>query len=174
MNMAGENMEVNAVVHVTPKDNPELKWDHSPARFAMVHELLKSDAYRSLTKLQSDLWLFALTERRFPGKKGKKKREIDYWHPDNHRKFILTHKSIQKYFSKTRIKPPSQPTVTHAITAFMRVGFLSIVKMGGNGLGDISIYRLEHNWRNWRLGDPPCFVRAGKSNSGFCSPKKIR
>lgn len=156
--------------HITPKSAPELKWDKSPQRFAVAHELLRSPAYRSLSKLQSDIWLFALTERRYPGKKGKQRRKIDYWHPLNNREFILSHKSIVKFFKHAGGKPPSTPTITTAITKFMAVGFLSIVHLGGNGPGDNSIYRLEHNWRKWKPGDPPCFVRAGLSNRGFCNP----
>ncbi len=154
--------------HVTPKNNPELKWDKSPPRFAVTPELLRSPAYRALTKLQSDIWLFALTERRFPGRKGKNRRQIDYWHPINNREFILSYKSIKKFFNHSGLKPPSEPTITSAINKFLEVGFLSIVHMGGNGLGDCSIYRLEHNWRKWKQGGPPCFVKSGLARRGFC------
>lgn len=157
--------------HITPKSAPNLKWDKSPQRFAVTHELLRSSAYRSLSKLQSDIWLFALTERRYPGRKGKKRREIDYWHPLNNREFKLSHKSIQRFFSNSGIKPPSQQTITAAITKFMEVGLLSIVKMGGRGPGIMTVYRLEHNWRTWKQGDPPCFVKGGLSSNGFCNPK---
>lgn len=159
------------IEHVTPEKNPELKWDKSPPRFAITHELLRSEAFRSLTKAQTDIWMFALTERRFPGKKGKKRRDIDYWHPLNNREFMLSHKSIKKFFSNSGGKLPSQPTITAAITRFMEVGLLSIVKMGGNGPGDMTVYRLEHNWRKWKVGDPPCFVKSGLSSNGFCNPK---
>jgi len=156
--------------HVTPKSVPELKWDKSPQRFAVTHELLRSPAYRSLSKLQSDIWLFALTERRYPGRNGKKRRNIDYWHPLNNRDFILSYASIKKFFKHAGGNPPSEPTITTAITKYMEVGFLSLVSRGGNGPGDCNHYRLEHNWRKWKIGDQPCFVKDGLSKAGFCSP----
>ena len=107
--------------HITPKTEAGLKWDKSPQRFAVTHELLRSPAYRSLSKLQSDIWLFALTERRYPGRNGKNRRNIDYWHPLNNREFILSHKSIQKFFNNSGMKAPSQQTVTAALSKWVEV-----------------------------------------------------
>jgi hypothetical protein len=53
----------------------------------------------------------------------------------------------------------------------MHVGFISIVELGGNGKGNMTRYRLEHNWRVWKKGDKACFKKEGLSREkGFCHP----
>jgi hypothetical protein len=158
-------------MHVTKKTHPDLGWKQ-PARFAVAEEIIYSDAYRCLSKIQADVLLYALFERQYPGKNGKTRRVFDYWSPLNGYKLALPHDSIIKFFSKRgKMKPPNKSTVGRAIKQIMHNGFLSLVKQGGHGTGDMNIYRLEHNWRTWRKGDGPCFVADGMSRGkGFCQP----
>jgi len=154
---------------VTKRSRPDLEWKQ-PRRFAISYELIQSDAFRSLTKHETDIFLYALSERQYPGRmKRKKGREIDYWNPLNGRRFLLPYNSIQKFFGKRRVKAPSENTIARAMKKLMHVGFVSLVKAGGNGKGDMNIYRLEHNWRIWKKDDPACFTSAGMAKGrGYC------
>lgn len=161
-------------MHVTPKTRPDLKWKKSPKGFYVADELIRSDAFRSLTKIETDIFLFSLTERRYPSfRKNKKSGRRDYWNPLNGREFKLSYKAIERHFSNRGFPVPSISTITRAFRKFMAVGFLSLPQSGsgGAGRGDLNIYRLEHNWRLWKKGDAACFKIDGMAiGKGFCQP----
>lgn len=157
--------------HVTERSRPDLKWERRPKGFWVVDELLRSDAFRSLTKMETDIFLFAMTERKYPSQKNKKSAKLNYWNPLNGRRFKLSYKSIQKFFSHKGYSPPSVPTIGRAFKKFMDVGLLALIEAGGNGPGRMNVYRIAHNWRTWKRGDAPCFVVDGMSRDrGFCHP----
>lgn len=142
----------------------------------MADELIQSDAYRSLSKSESDLLLFIMTRRDYPKTKykNKKSQKMNYWEPLNGYGMTIPWDAIEEFFHRpgrmTR-KAPNNSTIARAINKLMSVGFLSVVHLGGNGKGDMSVYRLEHNWRVWKEGDGQCFTKAGLShNKGFCQP----
>ncbi|MCP3889310.1 MAG: hypothetical protein GY702_10620 [Desulfobulbaceae bacterium] len=155
---------------VTPAENPDLDWGGNSPGTWLLKELLQSDAFRSLPTMQKDILLFALTRRYYP-----KKKKRNYWEPSNRDHFLCPVIAIQDFFDG-RVKgmrepPPSPETIRRAFDKFMERGFLSLKHLGGNGPGDQNIYRLENNWRLWKTGDPPCFVKKGMSKAkGFCQP----
>lgn len=160
--------------HVTKRTNPELGWNPKPRVFWIVHELINSDAYRSLSKFESDLLFFILSLRQYPREsRNFKKSRRDYWSPTNGYELKIAFKAVQDFFNRDgmRKKPPVESTIARAISKLMAVGFLSIVRLGGSGPGVFSIYRLEHNWRVWKVGDGPCFTKKGMSRvKGWCVP----
>ena len=83
----------------------------------------------------------------------------------------IPHVAIIDFFSKGKELPPVGSTITRAIEAFMALGFLEAVTIGGHGKGDMTVYRLAHDWRVWRKGDPPVYTKAGMHRAkGFCIP----
>ena len=161
--------------HVTKRTHPELDWYERPRGFYVVGELVQTDAFRSLSKFETDLLLFIMTRRVYPSNRrnSQKKGKMDYWSPLNGYEITIPLPAVNEFFSKNGMKRkrPSGSTITRALTSLMFVGFISLVKMGGSGKGDMSVYRLEHNWRVWREGDGPCFVKGGMSRAkGFCVP----
>ena len=142
----------------------------------MAVELLQSDAWRSLTKTESDLLLFIYSRRQYPSRKRKMKKsagQMDYWSPLNGHDITVPYIAIKDFFEnpeQMNMKAPTDSTVTRAIRKLMHVGFLSLEKLGGSGKGDLSQYQLTYNWRTWRTGDPPCFEKSGKARKGFCIP----
>jgi hypothetical protein len=161
--------------HVTKRTRSDLDWREKPRGFYVALELIQSDAFRSLSKLESDLLLFIYTRRKYPmGRNKKKGMSVDYWSPSNGFEMTVPYVAIMEFFHKPNRMKKSAPvdsTITRAIRKFMHVGFLSIVEIGGNGKGNVSVYRLEHNWRIWREGDSPCFDKKGMSRTkGFCAP----
>ena len=163
--------------HITPQTRPNLDWNPHPRGMYVARELIQSDAYRRLSKSESDFLLFILSRRSFPNRKKKMKKKagaMNYWHPINGQDMTIPFKAVKEFFDKPGVMKrgaPNNSTITRAINKLMQLGFLSIVHLGGNGKGDMSVYRLENNWRVWRDGDEPCFVRAGMSRGkGFCQP----
>ena len=150
--------------HVTKRTHPELDWYERPRGFYVVRELIQSDAFRALSKFETDFLLFIMTKRLYPSKKKnhKKSGKMDYWSPLNGHEMTIPLPAINDFFSKSGMgrKVPSGSTITRSFKKLMHVGFVSLIKMGGNGKGDMSTYRLEHNWRLWREGDGPCFVKS--------------
>ena len=84
----------------------------------------------------------------------------------------LPYKGLQDYYSRqqrSKRKALSSRTFYRALNKLMEVGFRSLVRLGGNGVADMSVYRYEFNWRIWREGAAPCFTKEGYSNAkGFC------
>lgn len=164
--------------YVTEQTRPDLDWKPKPRAIYLPVELIKSDAFRELTKVETDLLLFIYTRRIFPSRQGKAKKknydQIDQWNPLNGREMRVPHVAITEFFNKPGIMrrpPPTSSTITRAIGKLMHVGFISLERMGGHGKGDSSVYRITHNWRVWRAGDKACFTRAGMSREkGFCKP----
>ena len=155
---------------ITPQNSPKLTWVDRPPGTWIIAKLIHSDAFRSLTKAETDILLFLKTKRDYPNAKKR-----NYWNPRNRDNLKCPGVAIQDFFNgEVRgliSKPPSYETIRKAFQKFMRVGFISIKKYGGNGPGDQHIYQLENKWRLWKNGDPPCFTKAGLSREkGFCKP----
>ncbi len=156
---------------VTKRTRPELDWSPQPRVFWIVPELLHSDAYRDLTKIESDLLLFIYSRRSYPMAKGKKKNPRDYWSPLNGHEMTIPHIAVKEFFSRMKAPPPVPSTITRAVINLMRVSFLEPVAIGGRGKGDMSKYRLIHDWRVWRKGDVEVHTKAGMcKGKGFCLP----
>ena len=137
--------------------------------FPIAYELIRSDAFRSLSKHETDIFLFALSERQYPGRK--QRTSFNYWKPLNERHFVLPYRNMAKFYHMKKVKPPTESTFRRSINKMMTVGFISLVEMGGAGVGSMNIYRLENNWRTWKKGQKACFVKAGMSKKkGFCIP----
>lgn len=159
--------------HVTHRSHPELDWSKKPQAIYVAVEVVKSDAFRSLSKIESEILLFIYSKRRYPsfGKTKKKREEVDYWKPANEADIKIPYKAVIDFLSKGSVAPPVESTITRAIRKLMKVGFISLTYLGGNGKGDLSKYRIAHNWRLWKKGDPPCFEKAGmERGKGFCLP----
>lgn len=164
-------------LHVTKRTRPDLDWRESPKAMYLPFELLQSDAYRSLSKQETDILLFIYTRRKYPTKsyqKKKSRKRMDYWSPFNGHDMTVPMVAVREFFHKPgRMKTvcPSESTFSRAISKLMKVGFISIVELGGSGKGHMTRYRLEHNWRIWEKGEKPCFIKQGLSRSkGFCQP----
>lgn len=163
--------------HVMPTTNSELEWWRRPKGFYLIDELIQSDAFRSLSKIETDLLLFIYSRRKYPSSKrkmSKKLGKIDYWKPLNGNNMTIPYVAIRGFFDRPNgmnRKAPTDSTITRAINKLMCVGFISPVEIGGHGQGNMSVYRIAHNWRVWRDGDGPCFEKAGLSRvKGFCNP----
>ncbi|MBU0909856.1 MAG: helix-turn-helix domain-containing protein [Proteobacteria bacterium] len=161
---------------VTKRTHINLGWQPKPKVFWLVPELINSDAYRELSKFESDLLLFVMTLREYPSNKKLKKGKglsRDYWNPLNGHEITIPMVAVADFFNRKDMRrtAPNSSTITRAMNKLMQVGFLSCVHVGGSGKGDMSKYRLENNWRIWKKGDPPCFSKAGLSRvKGFCVP----
>jgi hypothetical protein len=155
---------------VTKRTRPDLDWTGREKGFWVFDELLQSDAYRTRTKTESDIILFILSRRKFPRKRAKK-TPLDFWSPLNGQDMNIPHVTITEFFSKGSEPPPLPSTISRAINSLMHCGFLEPLTIGGRGKGDMSVYRLTHDWRVWRKGDPPVYTKTGMSNvKGFCIP----
>ncbi|SHH63146.1 hypothetical protein SAMN02745124_01202 [Desulfofustis glycolicus DSM 9705] len=135
-------------------------------------ELIHSDAFRSLSSSQKDIWLFVLTRRVF-GKDAKGKR--DYTKLLNKSDLKAPAAAIQEFFDGPirNMEMPSYnaDTIRKAFKKFLEVGFLSVLHLGGNGPGDQSVYQFEDKWKHWKAGDPACFSKQGMARGkGFCQP----
>lgn len=161
--------------HVTERTHPHLDWKKRPIYVALPVELIMSDAFSELTSAEKEILCCLYSKKRYPKKNDRKrhKKEFDYWKPENG-VMSFPYAAVIDFFHKPKgmnRAAPSESTFQRALEKFQTVGFISISHMGGNGQGDASKYRLEHNWRVWRKGDPPCFHKAGLSrNKGFCMP----
>ena len=164
--------------HVTEKTRPDLGWNRTPRGIYLPFEVIRSDAFRALSKIETDLLLFIYTRRKYPSRqKGKKRRsmdKIDWWNPINGHEITVPYIAIKEFFDQPEIMKtpaPTESTITRSIRKLMHVGFISLEHLGGGGKGDCSVYRIAHNWRVWRQGDGPCFTKAGMSREkGFCMP----
>ena len=150
--------------------NQSLDWKPRPKAFFVADELIRSDAWRCLSAAQKDIWLFIMTCRRYP------RKNRDYWNPTNKDDLKAPVIAVQDFFNGEArgmaCNSPNPDTIRKAFQKFMEVGLLSLVHQGGGGKGDQNIYKLEHAWRTWRKGDPPCFSKAGMSRAkGFCVPE---
>ena len=162
-------MADNRRQRVSKRTRPDLPWTGKEKGFWVFAELIQSDAFRSLTKTQSDILLFVLSRRKFP--KSSKKNPINGWEPLNANSMTIPHAAIVDFFSKGNEPPPVGSTITRTIETLMTRGFLEPVSIGGNGKGDMTHYRLAHDWRAWRKGDGPVYNKAGMSRvKGFCVP----
>jgi hypothetical protein len=164
------------VEHVTKRTRPDLDWKETPRGMYLAREILQSDAYRALSKKETDLLFFIYSRRRYPNSYGKKKKGLimDYWSPVNGYDITIPFVAVKEFFNqpgRMKTTAPCDSTITRAINKLMHVGFISIVELGGNGKGDMTRYRLEHNWRVWKKGDSACFKKAGLERvKGFCHP----
>ena len=163
---------------VTEQTRPDLDWRPKPRAIYLPIELIQSDAFRELTKVETGVLLFIYTRRNFPSRQRKAKKKnydkIDQWNPLNGQELRVPHVAIIEFFNKPgmmRKSAPTTSTITRAISKLMHVGFISLEHMGGHGKGDSSVYRITHNWRVWRVGDEACFTKAGMTREkGFCKP----
>jgi len=163
-------MTEGGIQPVTKRTRPDLDWTGREKGFWVFDELLQSDAFRTLTKTESDILLFILSRRKYPSRRAKK-TPIDFWSPLNGHDTKIPHIAVTEFFSRMKEPPPVSSTITRAINSLMRRGFLEPVTLGGRGKGSMSVYRLTHEWRVWRKGDPPAYTKAGMSNAkGFCIP----
>ncbi len=162
--------------HVTKRTRPDLDWGKTPRGMYVARELLPSDAFRALSKQETDLLLYIYSRRKYPPKQKRKNKgvDMDYWSPLNGYDLTVPMVAIKEFFDKPgRMKgtTPSESTITRSIKKLMHVGFLSIVELGGSGKGHMTRYRLEHNCTVWKKGDPACFKKQGLSRKkGFCQP----
>lgn len=157
---------------VDHKTNQKLDWGNNPRGTWLTYEMVHSDAFRSLTKIESDIWIFIQLRKQYPSNKKKKR---NYWAPINRDKLYVPIVAISDFFDGStrgmKINPPSMDSIRKSFLKFMTVGFLSLKHQGGSGKGDMNIYQLENHWRLWKKGDPPCFTKAGMSREkGFCVP----
>jgi hypothetical protein len=162
-------VQIEKALRVDERNNPELDWKDTPKGTWVISEIIQSDAFRSLSKIETDIFLFILTKRNFP------RKNRNNWKPSNRDFLKIPGVAIGDFFDgKVRgmmKEAPCTESVRRAFSALMRVGFLSLVKIGGSGKGDQNIYRLEHNWRLWKEGDAPCFTKAGMTREkGFVVP----
>jgi hypothetical protein len=164
--------EKTTCLPVTQKDRPDLDWSLRPRMSWVGHELLCSPAYLSLTKIGTDVLMFALSMRRYPP--GTKKKPRDYWKPTNSHEILIPYKRVREFFSTNGNRPPTERSVTRAINDLMAKGFIDAVRVGGSGKGDVSKYRLTHDWRVWAPGDPPIYTKEGMSHCrGFCRHPEV-
>lgn len=150
----------------------ELDWKPKPIGTFIAVELIRSDAWRSLSSTEKDIWMFVLTCRRWPKSR---KKNYNYWKPNNRDHLKVPTIAIQDCLRGTDwgmvTKEPHQDTIRRAFQKFMTVGLLSLKHQGGSGKGDQNIYKLEEHWRVWRKGDPPCFKKESMTQGkGFCQP----
>lgn len=135
-----------------------------------MEELVKSDAFRTLTGTEKDILLFVWHRRQYK-KRRKNDPPTNTWEPVNANSITIPHIAIVDFFSTGNEPAPVGSTITRAINAFMSRGFLEPVSVGGNGKGDMTVYRLTHDWRLWKKGDPPVYTKAGMARAkGFCIP----
>lgn len=156
---------------VNKKTRPDLDWNENPRVFWIVQELVQSDAFRSLSKIETDIILWIFSRRQYPYGKEKKRTPRDYWNPLNRHDMKIPYVAVLDFFSGKGMPPPNPSSIARAINSLMHRGFLEPLIIGGRGKGDMSVYRLAHEWRVWREGDPPVYTKAGMSNAkGFCVP----
>ena len=154
---------------VSQRTRPDLGWTGREKGTYIVEELIQSDAFRTLTKTETDLLLFVLQRRKY--QKHTKKTPRNTWEPLNGNNMTLPHVAIVDFFSQGNEPHPVGSTITRAINKLMARGFLEVISVGGNGKGDMTVYRLAYDWRVWRKGDPPVYTKAGMSRvKGFCVP----
>ena len=154
---------------VSSRTHPELGWTGREKGTYIVDELFQSDAFRTLTSTEKDICLFVFTRRKYL--KHTKKTPRNTWEPVNGNKITIPHAAIREFFSQGIEPPPVGSTITRAINALMTRGFLEAIRIGGNGKGDMTVYRLAHEWRLWRKGDPAVYSKSGMSSvKGFCMP----
>ena len=154
---------------VSERTRPDLGWTGREKGTYIVDELFQSDAFRTLTGTEKDICLFMFTRRKYL--KHTKKTPRNTWEPSNRDNITLPYPAIKEFFTKGTVPPPNPSTVSRAINALMAKGFLDVVKLGGNGPGDMTIYRLTYEWREWRTGDPSVYSKAGLTSAkGFCHP----
>jgi len=148
-----------------------LGWTGHEKGTYVVQELIQSDAFRTLTKTETDLVLFVWQRREYRKRRKKSDPVINTWEPLNGNSMTLPHVAIVDFFSQGNEPPPVGSTITRAIKKLMARGFLEAISVGGNGKGDMTVYRLAYEWRVWRKGDPPVYTKAGMSRvKGFCVP----
>lgn len=154
---------------VSSRTHPELGWTGREKGTYIVDELIQSDAFRTLTGTEKEICLFVFTRRKYL--KHTKKTPRNTWEPQNANNMTLPHVAIIDFFSKGNEPPPVGSTITRAINTLMARGFLEALSVGGNGKGNMTVYRLAHDWRVWHKGDPPVYTKAGMSRvKGFCVP----
>ena len=153
---------------VSERTRPDLDWRPLPQGMWIPVELLQSDAFRDLSPAAQQICLFVFSRRQYAKRK---KIPTNNWEPANRDNLKLPHKAIEEFFSKGTVPPPVGSTVTRSIKELMAKGFLDVVRLGGNGPGDQTTYRLTYDWRVWRKGDNPVYTTAGMSRAkGFCHP----
>lgn len=155
---------------VSKRTHPDLGWSGHEKGTYIVEELIKSDAFRTLTKTETDLILFVWQRRQYR-KRHKNDPVNNTWEPVNGNNITIPHAAIVDFFGRGNEPPPVGSTITRAIKSLMARGFLEAVSVGGHGKGDMTVYRLAHDWRLWRKGDPPVYTKAGMARAkGFCIP----
>ena len=154
---------------VSERTRPDLGWTGREKGTYIVDELFQSDAFRTLTGTEKEICLFVFTRRKYL--KHTKKTPRNTWEPQNANNMTLPHVAIIDFFSKGNEPPPVGSTITRAINTLMARGFLEALSVGGKGKGNMTVYRLAHDWRVWHKGDPPVYTKAGMSRvKGFCVP----
>ena len=154
---------------VSKRTHPDLNWSRKAKGFWVFDELIQSDAFRGLSGIEKDILLFILTRRKFNRRNGKD--TYDFWEPLNANGITIPHVAVIDFFSKGKQPPPVGSTITRAIQKLMERGFLEPLTIGGNGKGNMTVYRLAHDWRVWHMGDSPVYTKAGMSRvKGFCFP----
>lgn len=147
-----------------------IEWARNPDYTMVAIELLQSDAFKVLTRLEVAILLFILQKRRYPSRRERQRRnskiKFDYWRPINAERITVTLNEMDEFYGEDKMV--SRSTLQRASKKLMKVGFLDVVEMGGNGQGDAHIFRLTNEWRMWRIEDKPCFNAAGLSRErGF-------
>ena len=154
---------------VSKRTHPDLGWSGREKGFYVFDELIRSDAFRGLTGTEKEILLFVLSRRKY--QKHTKKTPRNAWEPLNGNNLTIPHVAIVDFFGKGNEPPPAASTIAKAINALMAHGFIEAISIGGNGKGDMTVYRLAHDWRVWRKGDPPVYTKAGMARAkGFCIP----
>jgi hypothetical protein len=154
---------------VSRRTHPNLGWTGKEKGFWVFDELIQSDAFRSLTGTEKEILMFVLSRRKYP--RPTKKTPRNAWDPLNGSNMTIPYVAIVEFFGKGNVPPPVPSTITRAINALMARGFLEAISVGGNGKGDMTVYRLANDWRTWRKDDPPVYTKAGMSRvKGFCMP----
>jgi hypothetical protein len=154
---------------ISKRTHPHLGWSGREKGTYIVQELIQSDAFRTLSGTEKDILFFVLQRRHY--KKHTVKNPRNTWEPTNGNSMKIPHVAIVDFFSGGNEPPPAASTIAKAIKALMTRGFLEPVSIGGNGKGDMTVYRLAHDWRVWRKGDPPVYTKAGMARAkGFCIP----
>lgn len=110
-------------------------------------EMVKSKAFRSFGKTSTPgLVLMDFLLKRKVAKQRHPKRN-DCYH-------IINNGEIQYSYKEAEDRGITRPAFRSAIDALMARGFINIAHHGAGGKkGDVSLYEISDEWRNWKEGD---------------------
>jgi hypothetical protein len=118
----------------------------------LTYQLFVSDAFRYLKPAAKDILLLLYFEIKISSGKSRSKKYTPI--VINRHEIKLPYADIKEGSKVKPIRPDgySDKTIWTSFNQLLAHGFIKVIKIGGGHKGEVSVYEIKEDWREWKPG----------------------